>query len=234
MKFIFILMLLPILAQADSYTFSGGANNLAHKIASEILTKAYNRSGITIKPLFLTLADSLQQSNTGITDGEFARIASITRFAPNLRQVPVSIIQVQAVAYSKNKSLVINNWEDLRGHKIVIVKGAKFIEMGTANIERVLVPTFEDALELLEQDKTEIIVIPKLAGINLIYKKKYHHIKNISNSLQTIKLYHFVHKKNSHLIPVILPVLKEMEKSGEIAFMRKAHLVKAANSFQNR
>ncbi|RDH81180.1 MAG: hypothetical protein DIZ80_13795 [endosymbiont of Galathealinum brachiosum] len=234
MKTIFILLLLPILAQAESYTFSGGANNLAHKIASEILTKAYNRSGITIKPLFLTLSDSLQQSNAGITDGEIARIASITRFAPNLRQVPVSIIQVQAIAYSKNKTLIINNWEDLRGHKLVIVKGAKFIEVGTANLERALVSTFDAALDLLQQDKTEIIVIPKLAGINLIYKKKYHDIKAISNSLQTLKLYHFVHKKNSHLIPVILPALKKMEKSGEIAFMRKAHLIKAANSLQNR
>ena len=52
----------------------------------------------------------------------------------------------------------------------------------------------------------------------------------ISSTLEKQKLYHFVHKKNSHLIPIITPVLKKMEQSGEIAYIRNAFLRKLNSS----
>jgi len=225
------LMISPLLLNAESYTFSGGKNNLVHTIAAEVLVKAYKKANIEINPLFLTLQESLKRSNSGETDGELARISTITRFSPNLNKVPVSIISVEAVAFSKNRSLAINNWNDLRGHKLTIVKGVKFIETGTKGLQKNFVATHEDALQLLQSDQTEIIVIPKLASINLIYQKKYHEIRPISKSLKRHKLYHFVHKKNIHLLPIITPILQEMKNSGEIEFIRKSELMKAANKF---
>ncbi|MCW9048137.1 MAG: transporter substrate-binding domain-containing protein [Gammaproteobacteria bacterium] len=204
---------------------------MAHIIAAEILVKAYKKAGINITPLFLNLQESLQRSNAGETDGEIARISAITQFSPNLKKIPISIISVEAVAFSKNTSLFINNWDDLRKHKLTIVKGAKFIETGTKNFDRNFVATLEEALLLLQSDQTEIIVIPKLASINLIYQKKYHDIKAISNPLERLKLYHFVHKKNRHLIPIITPILKDMKASGEIEFIRRAALIKATKKF---
>jgi len=221
----------PIQTNAESYTFSGGKNNFAHSIAAEILIKAYKKANIDVTPLFLTLQESLERSNSGKTDGELARISAITKFSPNLKKVPVSIISINAVAFSKNKSLFINNWNDLKDHNLTIVKGAKFIEMETKDIDRNFVATLEEALLVLESGQTEIIVIPKLASINLIYQNKYNDIKAVSNSLKTLKLYHFVHSKNAHLIPIITPVLQDMEKSGEIDFIRKAELIKATKNF---
>jgi len=221
----------PIQINAESYTFSGGKNNFAHAIAAEVLIKAYKKVNIDITPIFLTLQESLERSNSGELDGELARISAITKFSPNLNKVPVSIISVNAVAFSKNKSLFINNWSELKGHKITIVKGAKFIEIETKDMDRNFVTTLEEALQLLDSNQTEIIVIPKLASINLIYQNKYHDVKAISNSLKIRKLYHFVHKKNTHLIPIITPVLQEMKKSGEVDFIRKAELIKAAKKF---
>lgn len=225
------LLFSPLLLNAESYTFSGGKNNLVHTIAAEVLVKAYKKANIEIHPVFFTLQESLKRSNSGETDGELARISSITRFSPNLNKVPVSVISVEAVAFSKNRSLSINNWNDLRGHKLTIVKGVKFIEAGTKDFARNFVDTHEDALQLLQTDQTEIIIIPKLASINLIYQKKYHDIRAISNSLKKHKLYHFVHKKNAHLLPIITPILEEMKKSGEIEFIKKSELRKASKKF---
>jgi len=224
-------MLSPLVLNAESYTFSGGKNNLVHQIGAKVLVKAYKKANLHMTPLFLTLQESLQRSNAGDTDGEIARISAITLFSPNLNKVPVSIISVDAVAFSKNTSLFINNWNDLRGHKLTIVRGVKFIETETTEIDRNFVETHEDALQLLQTNQTEIIVIPKLASINIIYQKKYHHIKPISKSLKRLKLYHFVHKKNLHLIPIITPILQEMKKSGEIEFIRRTELIKAAKKF---
>jgi len=227
------LLLFPLLLHAESYTFSGGKDNVAHTIASRVIIKAYKNAGINITPVFLNLEESLRQSNAGITDGEIARIATITRLYPNLRKVPVSTMSVEAIAFSKNTSLDIKTWNDLKGHNLTIVKGAKFIETGTKDLDQNYVANINDALELLQADKTDIIVLPKLAGINLIYSKKYHQIKAVSHSLKTLKLYHFVHKKNAHLIPIITPILKEMQRSGEIAFIKKTHLLKATKKFSS-
>jgi len=228
---IYAFLCSPLVLNAESYTFSGGKNNLVHHIASEVLVKAYKKADILVTPLFLTLQESLQRSNAGDTDGELARISGITRFSPNLNIVPVSIISVDAVAFSKNTSLSIKSWNDLQGHKLTIVKGVKFIEAETREFKRNLVTTHEEALELLFSNQTEIIVIPRLASLNIIYKKKYHEIKPVSNSLKTLKLYHFVHKKNLHLIPIITPILNAMKNSGEIDYIRKSELTKATKNF---
>ena len=202
---------------------------MVHTIAAEVLTRAYKKAGIQINPAFKTLEDSLQSSNSGETDGELARLENITQSFPNLIKVPVTIVSVEAVTFSKNTSLTINKWDDLRTHKLTVVKGAKCIEAKTKDIKKNFALTFEEALELLHTNKTELVVAPKLSVINLIHKKKYHEIKAVSNSLQKIELYHFVHKKNKHLIPIITPILQSMQESGEIAFIRKSQLIKAAD-----
>jgi hypothetical protein len=225
MKPIFILLLLfSLIVEARVYTFSGGEDNTVMLIASKVLQKAYAKAGIEMEVLFLPLEESLQRSNSGQTDGELVRIKKITQLYPNLRQVPVEIISVEAIAFSKNTSLNIKQWSDLKGHKLTIVKGTKFIEQATKNIPKEVVLSFKEAFDALAQDKTEILVIPKLAGLRLYYSHEYDNIKPVSAALTRLSLYHFVHKKNSHLIPIITPVLQEMKKSGEIDYIRQSYL----------
>jgi len=225
MKLIFILLtFIPLLLNARVYTFSGGENNTVMLIASKVLQKAYNEAGIEMEPLFLSLEESLKRSNSGETDGELARIEKITQLYPNLRQVPIEIVAVEAISFSKDSSLHIKTWSDLDGHKVTIVKGAKFIEQGTKDIPRKIVLTFEEAFNALHNNETEIVVVPKLAGLRLSYANKYDNIKPISSALQRLPLYHFVHKKNIHLIPIITPILQKMKKSGEIDYIRQSYL----------
>ena len=233
MKKFLVLFFFPLMLHAESYIFSAGKNSMPQIIASQILIKAYANAGIEITPLFLELNESLQRSNRGDTDGEIARISGIAQIFPNLRKIPVSIMSVEAVAFSKNTSLEIQNWSDLNGHKVTIVKGIKFIEAETKDISKQQVVTFEEAFKRLNKNETDIIVIPKLAGWNIIYKNKYKNIRAISPVLKAMKLYHFVHTKNSHLIPVVTPILMKMEQSGEISYMQDAHLNKFINNQDN-
>jgi len=228
---LFTLLFNPLPSQGESYKFSSGKNSLIQSIAAAILVKAYKRADIEVTPVFLNLQHSLQQSNAGITDGEVARVSAITKFTPNLKKVPVPIMFLDAVAFSKNTSIKINNWEDLRNYKFTIVKGVKFIETATKQFERSEATSFLEALERLQSDKTEIVVASKIAFVNLIYSKKYHNIKAVSKSLKRLQLYHFVHRKNSRLIPIITPILQGMLDSGELAHIRKAQIIKATKKF---
>jgi len=225
MKVILIIILFCLTSLgAQTYTFSGGQDNVAQMIASKILIRAYSKAGLEAKGLFLPLEESLIQSNEGITDGELARIKKISTLYPNLIIVPVSIISVEAVAFSKNRDIQIKQWSDLKNYNFTIVKGAKFIELETKGMKKSYVTTFTEAFQNLNNDKTEVIVIPKKAAIRLILKKEFKDIKPVSKSLKKIKLYHFVNKKHKHLIPIITPVLEEMRDNGEIMYMNNAFL----------
>ena len=221
---IIILFILPIILFAQPYVFSGGKDNIVQIIASKILEKAYQKANLEMEPIFMPLEESLQRSNTGKTDGELGRIAKINKLYPNLLQVPVSVASVEAVAFSKDTTLNIQNWDDLIGHKLTIIKGAKFIELGTKGIDKESVISFAEAIERLKNDQTEIVVAPKLAGVGILHKKRYQDIKTVSPTIQRLKLYHFVHKKNSHLIPIITPILQEMKQNGEIDYIRNSYL----------
>ena len=219
-----IILILPFILMAQTYIFSGGTDNVVQIMAAKILQKAYARADIFIEPKFTTLDNSLLLSSTGKTDGELARIKNISKVYPNLIQVPVVLVSVEAVAYSKNTDLNIQTWDDLIGHDFSIVKGAKFIEKGTSHLQKDLVSSFQEAFEALSRGETEIIVIPKKAGIRLILQKEYQDIKPVSPTLKKLDLYHFVHKKNAHLIPIITPILKQMEKNEEILYLRHSYL----------
>ncbi len=222
--FIFFALLSSQLLHAEAYRFSGGVNNMEQKIASKVLIKAYSQAGIEMQPIFISLQESLRRSNAGITDGELARIKKITRLYPNLRQVPVSVVSVEAVAFSKNRLIHIDKWDDLRGYRVAIVKGVKFIEAGTKDIPKELFLNITEAFERLNANETDIVVVPKLAGWAMIHKNKFKQIRMVSSSLQTMKLYHFVHKKNIHLISLVTPYLEAMQDSGEITYMRNAQM----------
>ena len=223
-QIITLLVLLPLILNARIYNFSGAEDHTIMYIASSVLQKAYTRAGIETQFVFLPLEVSLKRSNSGEDDGEIARIKNITLLYPNLRQVPVEITAVEAVAFSKSTSLNIKNWSDLYGHKVTVIKGVKFIEQSTKNIPREFKPTFAEAFEALENGNTEIVIAPKLTGKSVLYKENYNQIKVVSPTLKRLPLYHFVHKKNSHLIPIIIPVLKKMKESGEIDYIHQAYL----------
>jgi len=224
MKVLLLTILIFTNLFAQTYTFSGGKNNVVQMMASKILQKAYAKADIEIDAMFLPLQESLEQSNQGITDGELARIEKITEFYPNLRLIPVSISTVQAVAFSTTQDLHIRDWNDLQGQNFTIVKGAKFIEIATKKMNKQYVHSLEEAFENLENGKTDIIVIPKKAAIRLILKQEFKNIKPISGTLQELELFHFVHKKNASLIPIITPILQEMKDNGEILYMNNSFL----------
>ncbi len=225
MKIIFLsifLFLFPL--SAHTYVFSGGKNNVAQMTASKILIRAYTHANIKIKPLFISLEESLKRSNAGTTDGELARIKNISKLYPNLLRVPVCITHVEAMAFSKTETIFIHDWHDLKGKNFTIVKGAKLIENATQMMHKSYVTSIHQAFINLEEGLTDIIVIPKKAAIRMILKEGFKDIKPISGILEKQDLYHFVYKKNAYLIPIITPILQKMQDSGEIKYMNNAFL----------
>jgi len=224
MKYFLLSLFLLSTLNAKTYTFTGGIGNPVQIISGNILKIAYDKANIDMHALYVQLDKSLDMSNSGDSDGELARIKKISTIYPNLVIVPVNLLDVNAFAFALDESIHINKWSDLENYDFTIIKGAKFIERATKKMNKQVVLSFIDAFENLLKNKTKIVVLPQLAGLTCIYNNNLNNIKIVSLKLQTLKLYHFVHKKNIHLIPIITPILQSMKNSGELEYWKKAYL----------
>ena len=223
-KYIFLLWVLTLPLLSQTMTFSGIKGNLVHELSSVIMKKAYTDIGIDAKFQFLPGERALKHSNSGLTDGEISRIKRVSKKYPNLLLVPVKINSVDAAVYSKDTTLSIKKWDDLKPYKVAIVKGTKFIEKGSKHLHPFVVSQFKIAFDMLLAGRVNIIVVPKLTGDTFIHKKRYKSIISLGISLKRLDLYHFIHKKNKKILPHITQSLQNMQNSGEIIKLREAFI----------
>ncbi|WP_028974830.1 substrate-binding periplasmic protein [Spirochaeta cellobiosiphila] len=181
-----------------------------------ILEEAYTKLGIELTFTILPPERALASSNSGATDGEVHRIKGTEKSYPNLVMVPVPINSVEGLAITKNLDLTITGWESIRPYKIGIRRGIKYIENGTKGMDVEFNTTDEALLQKLIADRIQVAVESRLDIISILKSPKYSQLQILEPPLQSIKLYHFLNKKHSSLIPQITKVLEEMEKSGRI------------------
>ncbi|MDF1882202.1 transporter substrate-binding domain-containing protein [Sulfurimonas sp. MAG313] len=229
MKILVIIFFISLGLLADKVTLSMGENSVIQNISKDVLQRAYKRAGLEVDFKVMSFSDALISSNSGHTDGEVSRVEKIVQSYPNLIKVPIAINYIEAAAFSKDKTMKIKNWNDLKAYKIGLVKGVKFIEKKTHGFDKLVAASYNEVFSLLDKDKIDIVVVPKLIGIYKIFKHNHQHIDVINSSLMRLDLYHFVHKKNAYLIDKLVPVLEKMKESGEIKYIRSAYLRKISN-----
>ncbi|MDF1881173.1 transporter substrate-binding domain-containing protein, partial [Sulfurimonas sp. MAG313] len=226
MRLFIVLSYMVLMLEAREIILNADASNMVQSTNIEILKKAYKSLGIDIVVTSHSLSQSLKLSNSGEIDGEPGRIKKISKKFPNLVRVPVPINYVEAVAFGKNKDISIKKWAELKPYKIGVVKGVKFIEGPTKDMNKVVYTSFKKAFKDLDIGKIDLVVCPKVTGRFVVQTQKYHEIFKVSRALKRLHLYHFLHKKNASLVASLTPILKEIKKSGEISYIRAAYIRK--------
>jgi len=206
--------------------FSTAADAAIQEISEQVLREAYHNIGYSIRVEQHPNARSLIMSNSGKFDGELSRIAGIDKEFPNLIPVPVAINVNEGVAFTKNKDMTISDWESLRPYRLACVLGVQVIRLALIerNIDCYYVATHEQTLQMLDLGRVDIALIPKINGLCVLRRSKLSGITISGEPLKTENLYHFLHKKNTELIPMIREELLKMELSGRIIEIRKAYI----------
>ncbi|MDF1882657.1 transporter substrate-binding domain-containing protein [Sulfurimonas sp. SAG-AH-194-C21] len=228
-KIILINLLLTSVLFGQTYSLSGPSKGTTQKIAKRILTKAYNKAGFSVEFVNNSLSVSLVETNKGLYDGETLRVKGIDKKYSNLIMVPVPIFSIDAAVFSKDKNLKIQSFNDLKGKKFGIVKGVKFIEKATQNYKKIYKTNMQDAIESLASGEIDILVFPNFAATAIVYNKKYKDIYRVTKSLKSLKLYHYVHKKNVDLVPILTSVLQEMKDKKEFLYIKNSVLQSIVN-----
>jgi len=208
----------------ETLAFSALEDSGPQEVAKSVLREAYRRIGISIDFVTMPGERALLESNAGRNDGEVVRIGGIEKKYSNLIRVPVSISQLDGVAFTKHVSIPIEGWHSLKGHSIGAFTGSKFVENNTTDMEVTYVPGVKNLFAMLQRNRLDLVVIPYLSGLRYIKNHSISGFKALSPPLITIKLYHYLHKKNRSLLPKITKSLEIVQKNNRIRQLRREYI----------
>ncbi len=178
-----------------------------------ILKEAFKRAGFSANIRMLPAERCLQDSNNGISDGEIARIKTMSQYYPNLVLVDEPIIENRDfVAFSIHHEFKAENWSSLKPYNVAIIRGWKIFEKNITGTKSLI--SMESTLsmfELLKNDRADVVVNARIDGLYHLKKLGVENVKVMEPPLASVKLYLFMHKKNQLVIPKIKKALKSMK-----------------------
>jgi len=188
--------------------------------ASKIFSIAYQRIGIDVTFIGLPGKRSLQQSDSGLLDGEVLRIANVENRYQNLVVIPVPITRLDGVAYTISKPTDLANLAELLDYQIGIQGGMlwqeKFVQHNQGSHTRVNSAVIQ--FKLLIAERVDYVLLGRAVGTELMnstFANK--NIVEVSPVVMQSPLFHYVHRKHHDVIPLITKELENMRASGELA-----------------
>jgi polar amino acid transport system substrate-binding protein len=186
-----------------------------------IYSEAFKRLGYNFKLVNLPGERSMVDANSGIVDGEAARIASLDSHKyPNLIRVEESIIVLKEGAYSTDTSIRINGWESLRGKgfKVGLLKGIKSVEKKLPQyVEKKDIVTlidFEQSLKMLQARRIDLLIIGTAVEESTQMKSDaYKDVKRVG-IVEEKMIYPWFHKRHKELAAQLADTLKAMKADG--------------------
>jgi ABC-type amino acid transport substrate-binding protein len=186
-----------------------------------IYSEAFKRLGYHFKLVNLPGERSMVDANSGVVDGEAARIASLdSNKYPNLIRVDESIFVIKEGAYSTDTSIRINGWESLRakGFKVGLFKGIKSIEQKLPQyLEKkdiVTLTSFEQCLKMLQARRIDLFIIGTAMEESRPMKSdEFKDVKRVG-IVEEKKVYAWFHKRHKKLVSQLADTLQAMKTEG--------------------
>lgn len=218
-----IFMVFPSLGYSENQKtlyLSSSEDQLSY-ICITLLKEAYAPLGYQIEPMVLPPFRASPYTNQGLNDGMEARIAEFEKFFPNLVMIPVPIVPLELVAFTKDLSIPIEGWQSLAPHRVALQRGYKIMEINTRGMERHLVSRLDQVFYLLNLDRVQIALSSHVMGLEYLANQQLKTIKPLLPPIVTVNLYHYLHKKHQALVEPVTAQMKQLEASGRIAEVRR-------------
>jgi len=188
-----------------------------------LLKEAFARIDQSIRTIHLPSQRSILNANTGITDGEFGRVAGMTSRYSQLHIVDEPLADFGFCAFSKNRNITMSAWSDLSEYSIAFISGWKVLEENITTAKRLHTVTNEESLfAMLEADRVDLIIYNCRRGK---YYLSINHIVDIyplEPKLANRKMYLYLHESQMQLIPQLEQVLRDMKNDGTRARIEEA------------
>lgn len=187
-------------------------------IAITVMTEIYQDIGYEMKLMRFPSKRSLVEANLGTTQGELMRIKEIQQNYPNLVRIPYPISRLKAMALTSTGQPEINDMEGLLDKKVGVLRGLKYTDILTRDLDRAILNSIDSLFETLLAGRVDVILFPELDAKKYIQKHQLEDKINISTDpIVDIPLYHFVHKDSKTVIELLNKKMSEMKETGALA-----------------
>ncbi len=189
-------------------------------LAKAVITEAYDRLGMDIELQYLPGYRMFKKANNGSVDGLLFNVPDIGASYSNLIRVDTPVFHSQIMAFTKNASMPITDWNSLQPYRIGYVRGFLLAEKRTKDMLTEALDEQEDMLLMLARGRIDVAVDSYLTCMFTIKKLGLQGIAPIHPPLETLASFHYLNRKHENLVPKVLHVLSTMEQDGTIQAMR--------------
>lgn len=211
-----VFLSLPI--KAEEYNLVSIVGLFEQQVGELVLPEVYKKLGIDITITAMPGKRAILETVSGRKDGEIMRIWSYGNEHPETIRVPTPYYQLETMAFFKEGSNVaVKSVKDLARYSVLKVRGVKHTNNITSGLTNVY--DYDDTqsmLRALSTGRDGVALTHTADGLFSILKFKLKGIMLIDSPLATFPLYHYVHKKNSHLVERLDKTIRAMKKSGEL------------------
>ena len=197
----------------------GSSDSLA---AYQVVKEAYRQLNYEVEVQWISGVEGLEKANAGEVDAELQRIDGISKKYPNLVQIEIPINILEGAVFTTGTSFEILSWHSLRPYRIGLVKGIIFAEQGTEGMNVTRADSYGQLLEYLKNGTVDVAVMPRINGLYAIKKLKVEGVSEVKGTLETLFLYHYVHKRHKDLAVKLEKVFKEMLLTGKTRKIRES------------
>lgn len=214
-----VLLLLALPAQAQELQLSVIANNATHLEAWHIAQQALRRAGSGAVAREVPAERALAMANSGVTDGDVARVETVGQMYPELLRVPEPSLYYQAYAFAYNRLDTSAGWESLRGHTVCLRRGIKIFELRTEGMQRQVLEDEKSILRMLRSGGCDVALLERNNPDVIAATQADPPLYRLAPPLEGVPLYIYLHKRHAALVPRVAQALRQMRLDGTLPRM---------------
>ncbi|HAT31253.1 MAG TPA: ABC transporter substrate-binding protein [Janthinobacterium sp.] len=179
-----------------------------------IYAKLFQRLGLRVEIQAASAERGLLNANSGIDDGDVARVLGIDASYPNLLRVPEAVLSYQMVAFTRHGPATVSA-DGLRPYDVGILTGWKILErtiVGSRSL--VTLETGRQLFAMLDKDRIDVAVIEKLEGLHFIRSMGLKDIHLMQPPIVAGEWFLYLNKKHAALVPRLAEELRRMKRDG--------------------
>ncbi len=213
-------------ARVRTIHLAGGlpVDSFPWRAAQLFYTEAFRRMGYGFALEGLPLERALVEANAGRLDGDVGRVQfddNLSMRYPNLIQVPAIIATFEVMTYTTDPSIRLHTWSDLdekgliighhRGHQLSRNKLLAHVPQQ----DIIEISNIRQGLLMLTRGRIDILITSKLLVESVLSNPRFKESGIMpAGMLEKFKIYPYLHKKNSALVPQLASVLNAMKDDG--------------------
>jgi len=185
--------------------------------AKRTIYQAFSLLGIDVEFRYRPDKRAIHEANSGIVDGEFARVKHITDDYPNVIVVPESLAEVEMVEFAIKAEKPANqvSFSDQQRRVGYMLGWKNSGDMLASHPHKVAMSDHIKLFNVLFHDRIDTVLYTKKAGIEIL-KKQNRQLKTIiSKPLQAYSVYLVMHKKHAELVPKLAAKIKEVKRRSQ-------------------